>query len=196
MGSIVFVTFIFWQYFYKAQSEELAELEEKLQSLETQIANEQRLAQSLDSFRKEIKNLEARLESALKQLPDKREIDSLLGSVATLAKDAGLQVTRFAPKPDVTMDFYAAVPVDVALKGTYHQIATFFDEVAGLSRIVNVSDVVLKNPQGVEEEAHVEVEGGCTVTTFRYLDESERVSAEEPEAGPKKKGKAKKKKKK
>jgi len=179
IGSLVFVIFVYWQYFYSPATHELEQLQEKRDQLSAEISHEQRLAANLGNFRRQIKDLQAKLDVALKQLPPQREIPGLLSSISSLAKDAGLQVRRFATRPDVVMDFYAAVPTDVEVVGDFHQIATFFDEVAGLSRIVNVSDVTIKNPKGVEEEANATVEGSCSVTTFRYLDESERVKKEE-----------------
>lgn len=195
IGSLAVITFVFWQYFYSVKSRELVETEDKRDSLNTQISQEQRLASSLPKFRKEVKALRGKKEFALKQLPERREIPGLLDSIATLAKTSGLEVKRFAPKTDVIMDFYAAVPVQVEMRGTYHQIATFFDELSGLSRIVNVNDIKLTNPQGVEEDANVQVDSSCTITTFRYLEENERVqidSAKDDKKKHKDKAKAKK----
>ena len=74
-------------------------------------------------------------------------------------------------------DFYAEVPVSIAVDGTYHQVATFFDEVGHLSRIVNINQITMKEP--VVGDAQVQVKVGCTATTFRYLDEAERAAAAE-----------------
>lgn len=185
--SLAFLCFVFWQYFYKPKYEEYVELEGKLENLNASIANEQRLANSLPKFRKEIKNLEAKLEIALKQLPEQREIPALIDSIAILARDAGLEVRRIATKSDVTREYYAAVPSELSVRGTYHQIATFYDEVANLSRIVNINNVIIIDPRGVEESAAVKIDSTCDVTTFRYLEESERIQVPDKEDKPKKK---------
>lgn len=189
IASLTLLTFLYWQYFYAGKNKELVELTEKRDSLSTQIAHERRLAQSLPAYRRDIKALEGKLNSALKQLPNKREIPGLLSAIATLAKDAGLQVFRFAPRPDVLMNFYAAVPADLEVRGTYHQIATLFDEIADLTRVVNITDVMMKNPKGVEEESSTEIEGKCSVTTFRYLEEDERTQVEQSQDDVKKRRK-------
>ena len=193
IGTLAFITFIYWQYFYSGLNKQYIELTEKRDTLGTQIAHERRLAQSLPAYRKEIKALEGKLEGALQQLPNRREIPGLLSAIATLAKDAGLQVYRFAPRPDVVMNFYAAVPSDLEVRGTFHQIATFFDEIAGMTRVVNITDVVMKNPKGVEDEAATEVEAKCAITTFRYLDEDERSEVQQKEEDVKKRRKGAKK---
>lgn len=176
---LALVGFVFWQYFYSAKLREFAELQERIDTLSSQVTHEQRLANNIGKFRKEIAGLQAKLKLALMQLPDKREIPGLLSSIETLAKDAGLEVLRFAPQSEAAMDFYAAIPVQLELVGTYHQLASFFDEVSGLSRVVNVDKLYLGNSRGVEDETHVRVDARCVATTYRYLQENERIQATE-----------------
>jgi type IV pilus assembly protein PilO len=63
------------------------------------------------------------------------------------------------------------------MRGTYHDVALFLDRVKRLDRIVNVSDIQLKKPR-IEGE-RVMLEGSCTATTFRFLDEAERQRLQE-----------------
>lgn len=189
IASIVFVTFIFWQYFYAGLSERHTKLEEDLVSKQTEKVNEQRLANDLPRVREVVKDLEAKLKEAISQLPDKKEIPDLLQSISDLAVDAGLEISLFKPRPEVFKDFYAEVPVSVSVEGTYHQIATFFDEVGRLQRIVNISEIGMKEPRVEKGSPLVKSKTSCTATTFRYLDESERIKAPEEQA---KKGKRRK----
>ena len=177
LGSLLFVIFIFWQYFYSATLEEQTKLSEEKDSLETEITQEKRLAMNMPKIREEVKVLDVKLKFALQELPDRKEIPDLLSSISSLAKDAGLEVQLFRPKGEVTKDFYADVPVAVSVQGTYHQVATFFDEVGHLPRIVNIDQIVVKQPQ-VNSDA-VDINTDCVATTFRYLDESERVKRTE-----------------
>lgn len=192
LGTLALLCYLFWQYFYSSRSAELAELEQKKEALSAQVSHERRLAADLGKFRQELKVLQSRLDVALKQLPDSREIPGLLESVAALAKDSGLEVLRFVPGTDNLKDFYAEVPVQIDIRGTYHQMATFFDEIAGLSRVVNVNNVVLGNPTGVQEQSSVRLDAKCSVTTFRYLDPSERIDTESQADDTKKRKAAKK----
>ena len=64
----------------------------------------------------------------------------------------------------------------------------FLDHVKRLDRIVNVSDMQLKKPR--VEGDRVVLEGSCTATTFRFLDEAERQRLQEQKKQPK--GQAKK----
>lgn len=175
--TIGFLGFLFWQYMYSAKLEERTELETSVEELNAKITHERRLARNLKRFREEVKDLDIKLKFALQELPDKREIPDLLSAISNLARDAGLEVSLFKPKPENLKEFYAEVPVDISVSGTFHQVATFFDEVGNLSRIVNIDAIAIKEPK-VKPEL-IEIKADCVGTTFRYLDESERKLAKE-----------------
>jgi type IV pilus assembly protein PilO len=174
-GVIAVVTFIFWQYFYSGLRTEYTDLTTKIDELQTEKVNEQRLARELPKVRAAVEELDIQLRKAILELPDKREIPDLLSSISNLAKDAGLEVTLFRPKPENMKDFYAEIPVAMNVQGTYHQVAAFFDEVGRLSRIVNLGEIMMKEPELVEGQLEIPVKVSCTATTFRFLEESERI---------------------
>lgn len=184
-GSILFLGFVFWQYFYGPQVKELDKLQSKIENLNSDIGHEQRLARNLVKFRKEVKDLEVKLKMALAELPDEKEIPDLLNNMSTLARDAGLEVNLFKPNPEIFREFYAEVPVTMSVEGTFHQVATFFDEVGRLPRIVNINQIFIREPKQPEGEEQMRVKSDCMATTFRYLDESQRIQA--PDAADKKK---------
>jgi type IV pilus assembly protein PilO len=166
---------IYWQYFYSARLSELNRAKEQVSRLQTQIASQRRIAGNLAGFQKEVAVLQQQLNLALDQLPDSREIPGLLNSIATLARDNGLDVKRFAPQGDVLREFYAEVPVQVEIVGTFHQLASFFHEIANLSRIVNITQIKIGKPRGFFEERNVmTLDAEAMITTFRYLEEDER----------------------
>ena len=93
--------------------------------------------------------------------------------VAASGRASGLEITLFRQKPEVPHDFYADVPVEMQMRGTYHDVALFLDRVKRLDRIVNVSDIKMTKPR--IELDRMMLDAGCTATTFRFLDESERA---------------------
>lgn len=175
VGVLLFIAFLFWQYMYKDKLEEHTELKEKVEKLQAEIVNEQRLARNLGKVREEVKKLDVQLERALAELPDTKEIPELLASVSDLARDAGLEVSSFRPRPENIKEFYAEVPVVLNVAGSYHEVASFFDDVGHLPRIVNINQISILSPS-VREDG-VEIKAECVATTFRYLDESERIVA-------------------
>lgn len=120
----------------------------------------------------EVAALDRQLEEAVTRLPDQKEIPELLSNISSLGRDSGLDILVFRQKPEGYQEFYAEVPVDMQVRGTYHQVASFFDEVSKLDRIVNVSNIILRDPKVVDDD--LVLEANSTVTTFRFLSDSER----------------------
>jgi type IV pilus assembly protein PilO len=185
--AMAFITFVFWQYFYSGKSQEYTQVSESVEKLDARILDERRRAKNLPKLREKVKELDSKLKFALQELPDKKEIPDLLASISGLAKDAGLEVQLFRPQAESKRDFYAEVPVAISVEGTYHQVATFFDEVGHLSRIVNINEISMRDPKLVESKFQVKTD--CVATTFRYLDESERAQLEDSTEGGKKRRK-------
>jgi type IV pilus assembly protein PilO len=191
VGSAALLVIVFYLYFYKGELKQFGELKEKGEKLEDQIFEQQQLARKLPQFKKEVEALDKKLELVLLQLPDRKEIDSLLSSISALAEDTGLEVLKFAPADEQIREFYAEVPVAVELEGTFHQIATFFDEVGHLPRIVNIDGVVLDILTETKQE--VLIRANLNVRTYRYLDPNERAAAAAPVDPKNKQGRRKRK---
>jgi type IV pilus assembly protein PilO len=150
------------------QFEELETLSSKKETLETELIQKRQIANNLDKFKAEFDKMEEQLTAALKQLPNKAELPTLLTNLSSLAKDNGLEVLNFKPMSEVKKGFYAEVPTALKLTGTFHQIAMFTQSVGELSRIVNVSNLALTAPKVTGGQAMLKI--GCKVTTFRFVD--------------------------
>jgi len=171
--SLAFISFLFWQYFFKGVWEELEQLQDRVEKLNVQIQEQQRIARDLPKFREETAVLDKKLTAVLRELPDQKEIEGLLKSVSILAVDAGLEVLKFTPQREINRGFYAEIPVEIELRGTFHQLGVFFDEVGHLARIVNIRNIIITiEMEGARE---VLIRAKCTAATFRYLEESERM---------------------
>ncbi|MBL7661991.1 type 4a pilus biogenesis protein PilO [bacterium] len=163
------------------KTKELKSAIEGSTGLRASLAKEELIAKNLDVYRKEVVELEVELKKALAELPDKREIDALLAQISNVGRDAGLEMRVFKPREEDKLDYYASVPVEMEVTGTYHQIASFFDEVGHMNRIVNLHDFTMtgdrSGKKSRDEEQMTSVRASVIATTFRFLEESERVSA-------------------
>jgi type IV pilus assembly protein PilO len=164
---------VYWNFFYSPMATTLGERNAHLQELESQHAKKIRMVAQLEVLRKEVKDLDAKLKEAIAQLPDQKEIPDLLSTVSSLGRESGLDILIFRQRPEVLEDFYAEVPVEMLMKGTYAQLDEFFDRVGKLNRIVNVKDISMKSP--VVNEGRVILSTSCTAVTFRFLSEEERA---------------------
>jgi type IV pilus assembly protein PilO len=172
VGILLAVLFLDWTYWYGPSGDRLGELQEKVTDLRSELDTKRAKTNARAAAEREVRDLAAELRRAQARLPDQREIADLLSSVAASGRAAGLEITLFKQKPEIYRDFYAEVPVEMQMRGTYHDVALFLDSVKHLDRIVNVTDIQLKKPR--VEGVRVLLDASCTATTFRFLDEAER----------------------
>ncbi|MEO8603580.1 MAG: type 4a pilus biogenesis protein PilO [bacterium] len=173
--SIVFLLFGGYAYIiYWPRADQVTEKEEQLVTMQQDRDRKAALVANLPQAKKQVADLNAALKEAVSQLPNTKEIPDLLSGISAGARDAGLEIQQFRQKPETFQDFYAEVPVDIMVSGTYWQVAKFFKSVSALTRIVNVSEIGIKAPMMIENDP-VKVTTSCSATTFRFLDEEERA---------------------
>lgn len=156
---------------HQPRLKELKQVQGKLDGLRTQVADTKKIADNLPRFKSEYEQLQKELESALTELPNQKEIPSLLTSITAAGKSSGLDFLIFKPKAEEPKDFYAAVPVDITVSGSYYSVANFFVAVAKLPRIVNITNVAFSDIKSSGGRTMVKVT--CLATTFRFLDKKE-----------------------
>ncbi len=184
----VFMVFFAYAYFiYWPRADQIDQLRADLQTKVEDLEKKKALAANLSKAKAELEDLRAALRKAVAQLPDTKEIPDLLSGISAVARESGLEIAQFRQRPEIYRDFYAEVPVEILVRGTYFQVEEFFNQVAELTRIVNVKDIGMKGPNVVEEDP-VKLQTSCSATTFRFLDEEERERIRQ-EREAKKKGK-------
>jgi type IV pilus assembly protein PilO len=155
----------------KPKLDELKGLQGKLDKLIVDINETRKFANNLPKFKAEFEELKKNLDSALTELPNSKEIPSLLTSITSAGKGAGLDFLTFRPKGETPKEFYAEVPVDISVSGPFLGIANFFIAVGNLPRIVNISNVAFADIRNDRGRNIVRV--NCQATTFRFLDKTE-----------------------
>jgi type IV pilus assembly protein PilO len=157
----------YWLLMYQDTALKLDQLHTKELELQRKLSEVRSIAANIDEFEQEIAGLELKLKAVLKQLPNEREIEVVLTDISNLGKTAGIEIKEFARRPEVTHGFYAEVPIDLAIEGTYHDLARFFDMLAGLPRIVNMGSIDVRVGSDTLDATVLEVKG--TATTFRFI---------------------------
>jgi type IV pilus assembly protein PilO len=173
VGGTAFLFFLYAYFLYWPRNEQIAGLEARRDQARLERSRKVMLVANLEKARAEVATLDGDLKKAVAQLPDTKEIPDLLSNISSLGRESGLEIIRFKQRPERFEEFYAAVPVDILVRGTYYQVATFFDKVGQMARIVNVSDVSIKSPPRATGDT-VTLETSCAAVTFRFLDEAER----------------------
>jgi type IV pilus assembly protein PilO len=156
---------------YRDASHKLDRLHAQELELQRKLSEVRSIAANIAAFEEEIANLELKLQKVLRQLPNDKEIEVLLTDVSNLGKTAGIEIKSFKRREEVVHDFYAEVPLDIEIEGQYHNIATFFDMLANLPRIVNVGSLDIKVGKDTMDSTILKVTG--TATTFRFVGKGE-----------------------
>ena len=187
-----------YYFFTNAQLEELDQVTREEQTLRQDFVEKWRVTANLEAFRQQLQQMEADLETMLRQLPTGTEMPDLLEDVSNTGKKNGLEFELFKPEAEQPKDFYAAKPITIKAKGTYHQFGAFVSGVAALSRIVTLENATLA---GMAKEAKgTGAKGGkltnepltiqATLQTYRYMDETGAPVAGQKAGGQKPQQKA------
>jgi type IV pilus assembly protein PilO len=161
-------------FFFGLERPKLAELnalQGKLAKIRSDVTETRKLANNLPKFKAEFEGLKKDLDNALTELPNSKEIPSLLTTITSAGKSAGLDFLAFRPKAETPKEFYAEVPVDIVVSGPFIGVANFFVAVGNLPRIVNISNVAFGDIRNDRGRNLVKV--NCQATTFRFLDKQE-----------------------
>jgi type IV pilus assembly protein PilO len=127
-------------------------------------------AVNLDLYIQQLNEIDRSFGALLKQLPNKSEVESLLVEINQAGMGRGLQFELFKPGAEQIKDFYAELPINVRLTGTYHDFGAFAGDIGKLSRIVTLNNVaIVINPQSKDGTLVMD----AITKTFRYLDEEE-----------------------
>lgn len=146
-GIIVLLAGLFSYFLYLPKHEELKRLEGKLRKARVKLQQTRQVAAQLPELEAEIDKLNLAFKKALNKLPDSKEIPALLLKITQLGKDAKLEFNLFQPLAAHNRDFYAELPIDVEVTGSYHALGRFFEQICSMPRIVNLRDFSLGNYQ-------------------------------------------------
>jgi len=156
---------------YRPKYQEHENLKSELSKLQIEINEKNRIVANMPRLQMEYDQLNRELVQALTELPNSKEIPSLLTSITTLGTKAGLDFLVFKPMGEAPKDFYAEVPVEITVSGSFYSVANFFAAVSNLPRIVNITNVNFADVKPVNYRIVTKV--NCLATTFRFLDKKE-----------------------
>jgi len=167
-GTFLLLGGLFFYLIYMPKAGKIDELKKNYGDLEIKLTRARAASKHFDKYQSQYKEAQARFRLALQLLPDKKEIPSLLESISRSGRRSGLEFLLFKPEKEVPKDFYAEIPVKIQVRGGYHNLAMFFDQVARLSRIVNISNIKIKGTKD-SKKAGTCLEASCVATTFRFV---------------------------
>jgi type IV pilus assembly protein PilO len=168
------ILFAGYWFLIKGELEEYGEAQKMEASLRETYMNKKALAVNLPAYREQMEEMEQTFGSLLRQLPNTTEVPDLLVDITQAGLGRGLEFTLFRPEKEQPKDFYAEMPISLAVHGSYHELAQFVSDVAALPRIVTFGDIrITSNPKNNK------LAMSAKARTYRYLEEG---SAPKPAA--------------
>ncbi len=178
---------LYFQSFFSPRQEELKILDGDLNKLVKELNESKAITRDYQKFKEQVAKLNEELTNALTQLPNEKEIPEILKTITNLGKESNLEFTLFKPKAEEPQPFYANVPIELTVSGSYHNTGIFFDKVGKLPRIINVVDFNMTRAKEVKGkgESEVLVKTSCLVHTYRSIEKKIEEKKSERKAGPK-----------
>jgi type IV pilus assembly protein PilO len=169
--------FLYWS----GQFEEQESLAAKEQTLRNDYRSKMAQAINLEALEAQQQQVNRYVERLEKQLPNKAEMAALLSDINQAGLGRGLQFELFKPGQVAVRDYYAELPIDIKVTGSYHAIGEFAADMAKMPRIVTLNNLSLST--GKDGTLALD----AVAKTFRYLDQEE-LDQQAQERKKKKKG--------
>jgi type IV pilus assembly protein PilO len=165
---LALVVFLGYWFDWRNQLTEINTLRERESTLRTTYMDKKRQAINLPAYQKQLEDIEQAFGALLRQLPNRSEMDALLTDINQAGLGRGLQFELFKPAASETIsEFYAELPINIRVTGSYHELGSFASDISQLPRIVTLNDIAVATGR----------DGMLTMDavakTFRYLDEDE-----------------------
>jgi type IV pilus assembly protein PilO len=179
-ATIILISALYYSFVYSPKSDEVAKLADSVEIARNEKNAKQLKAANLPRLQRDLKMLDMQLAKAVAELPNQKQIAALLTHISAQAQQAGLNVLLFRPRAETFQEFYAEVPVDITVKGNFHNTVSFFDAVGRLDRLINIDNIGFRNPTIAGD--NVIMETTSVATAFRFLNEAERKKVAEDKA--------------
>ena len=163
---IVFILILFGGYKVdiSKQLEEITKLESKELDLKNTYETKQKKVANLDKLKEQKKEMDQSFGDMLRQLPNRTEVDALIVDISQEGLSAGLEFDLFKPGAEQPSEFYAELPINISVKGDYHQLGEFVSGIAALPRIVTIHNITIS-----KSDARLSM--SAVAKTYRALDE-------------------------
>jgi type IV pilus assembly protein PilO len=170
-----------WFAWLKASDEQLLAEKAREEQLRADYRGKLVQAVNLDELKKQLEQVKQYVNQLERQLPSKAEMDALLSDINQAGLGRSLQFELFRPGQVVVKEYYAELPIEIRVTGSYHDMGLFAADIANLSRIVTLNN--LKLTPVTDRDGTLSMDG--IAKTFRYLDPEEVAMQQKPAEVPK-----------
>ena len=171
-----------WQMLLSPMTVDLAGRQTHLAKVQTDVASAQAIASRLPVAQREVRDLEVALQQTTAVIPDEEDPQDVLRHLHELASQSLLNLASWSPKPIVSKAQYSEWPIELGFEGGYHDLGVFFDRIAGMSRLMSVSDLKISVRQRLGGRGSISA--ACTATTFVFKKDALTAPTATPASAP------------
>ena len=155
-------------YVYSPRATEHAALETRLQSLQDQNrtarllveqGGEAAVEERLAAYRDQLVQVEG-------LIPSSEELPDLLDAISTEAQRTGVDLALIQPTGAVAAEFYTRRTYDLAVLGSYHDIAEFLTRIGSLPRIITPIDLNVTLLDEISRDGNPRLEARFSIETY------------------------------
>ncbi|MGD2006044.1 MAG: type 4a pilus biogenesis protein PilO [Pseudomonadales bacterium] len=155
-----------WWFVIKGKQTQLQTEVAKEATLKTQFESKAFQVANLPALRQQMVDMEAQFGALLRQLPSDTEVPGLLEDITSTGVGAGLEFDSINLQPEIQREYYIELPIQISVRGSYHELGGFVSGVAGLPRIVTLHDFQIQPVGGDQLDMNI------LAKTYRYRDDS------------------------
>jgi len=163
---VVVILVLFYFLPYQSNQESIENLRQRISTGKDELTRVTKAAKELPRHQKELEEVRTQFETTSVLLPKSQEIPNLLRSISDLGRNSGLEFISFTPGQESPKDFYAEIPIDIKIKGPYHNLGLFLDKVSKLERIVTVNNI--KTDKIDLDKNEILLSSSCRLITYRF----------------------------
>ena len=145
LGGAALITVALYFTYFKGQRNTNASAQQALSAKLQENAQLEPYVTKLAEIDRQVASLQQQLEIEKRIVPDEKEVDGFMKMLDAEAVKSGIELRRYTAQATASKEFYTEVPFEVELDGPYFSMLNFFDHVAKLERIVNVSNLLVAN---------------------------------------------------
>jgi len=157
---------ISYLFLFQPAQDKILSLKKQVQTSTEELNKVRRAARELPKHEQDFLKAKEIFELTSVLLPKSQEIPDLLRNISDLGRQSGLDFLSFIPGVETPRDFYAEIPLDIKIRGPYHNLGLFLDKISKLERIVTVNNV--KTEKVDLEGNEILLTSSCRLLTYRF----------------------------
>jgi Tfp pilus assembly protein PilO len=166
VGFLLVMAIVLYFAMFKGWYEQIDSLNRQITTVQAKINKGRAIQMRIDDFKRQIKEINERLEKLKQILPTKSEAGKFYSNLNKMANENHVNITEIKASARKVNDVYIELPYSLKLKSKYHDIGHFFASLANYPKIINVKDMSMQKVKKGMGKYSVSV--SCVASTFIY----------------------------